>query len=81
MPNDFKEKWPNNVVIIDRTELKIQVPSSLVKQSQSYSNYKSTNTLKGLVGVDAKEGFLFVSQLYTGSMSDKQIVPRSGFIK
>ena len=53
------EKWPNNVAIIDCTELKIQVPSSLVKQSQSYSNYNSTNTLKGLVGVDAKGGFLF----------------------
>ena len=77
----IKTKWPNNVAIIDCTELKIQVPSSLVKQSESYSNYKSTNTLRGLVGVDAKGGFLFVSQLYTGSISDKQIVHRSGFIK
>ena len=74
MPKDFKEKYPNNVCIIDCTELKIQVPSSLVKQSQSYSNYKSTNTLKSLVGVDAKGGFIFISQLYTGSISDKQIV-------
>lgn len=80
MPKDFKEKWPNNVAIIDCTELKIQIPSSLVRQSQSYSNYKSTNTLKGLVGVDAKGGFLFVSQLYTGSISDKLIVHRSGLI-
>ena len=66
MPKDFMEKWPNNVAIIDCTELKIQVPSSLVKQSQRYSNYNSTNTLKGLGGVDAKGGFLFASQLYTG---------------
>ena len=80
MPKDFKEKWPNNVAIIDCTELKIQIPSSLVRQSQSYSNYNSTNTLKGLVGVDAKGGFLFVSQLYTGSISDKLIVHRSGLI-
>ena len=56
MPKDFKKKYPNNVCIIDCTELKIQVPSSLVKQSQSYSNHKSTNTLKSLVGVDAKGG-------------------------
>ena len=40
MPKDFKEKYPNNVCIIDCTELKIQIPSSLVKQSQSYSNYE-----------------------------------------
>ena len=80
MPKDFKEKYPNNVCIIDCTELKIQVPSSLVKQSQSYSNYKSTNTLKSLVGVDAEGGFIFISQLYTGSISDKQIVHRCGLL-
>ncbi|XP_068739216.1 uncharacterized protein [Montipora capricornis] len=46
MPKKFKEDYPNNIIIIDCTELKIQCPSSLVLQSQSYSNYKSTNTLK-----------------------------------
>lgn len=80
MPKKFKEDYPNNIIIIDCTELKIQCPSSLVIQSQSYSNYKSTNTLKSLVGVDSMGGFMFVSQLYTGSISDKQIVFRSGFL-
>ena len=49
-------------------------------QSQSYSNYKSTNTLKSFVGVDSMGGFVFISQLYAGSISDKQIVSRSGFL-
>lgn len=80
MPKAFKEEYPNNIIIIDCTELKIQCPSSLVVQSQSYSNYKSTNTLKSLVGVDSKGGFMFVSQLYTGLISDKQIVKKSGII-
>ena len=80
MPKTFKEDYPNNIIIIDGTELKIQCPSSPVIQSQSYSNYKSTNTLKSLVGVDSMGGFMFVSQLYTGSISDKQIVFRSGFL-
>ncbi|XP_068738175.1 uncharacterized protein, partial [Montipora capricornis] len=80
MPKKFKEDYPNNIIIIDCTELKIQCPSSLVLQSQSYSNYKSTNTLKSLIGVDSMGGFMFVSQLYTGSISDKQIVSRSGFL-
>ena len=79
MPRNFKEEHPNNIIIIDCTELKIQCPSSL--QSQSSSNYKSTNTLKSLVGVDPKGGFMFVSQLYTESISDKQIVTRSGFLE
>lgn len=81
MPNSFKEMYPNNIVIIDCTELKIQCPSALVMQSQSYSSYKSTNTLKGLVGIEPNGGFIFVSQLYTGSISDKEIVKRSGFLE
>ena len=43
MPKKFKEDYPNNIIVIDCPELKIQCPSSLVIQSQSYSNYKSTN--------------------------------------
>lgn len=80
MPEDFKQQYPNTVVIIDATELRVQTPSSLLRQSQSYSNYKSTNTLKSLIGVDPKGGIVFISQLYTGSVSDKEIVQRSGFL-
>ena len=76
----MKEEYPNTIIIIDCTEIRIQCPSALMLQSQSYSNYKSTNTLKSLVGVDSRGGFLFGSQLYTGSISDKQIVSRSGFL-
>ena len=62
MPPNFKDKYPNTVIIIDATELRIQTPSSLLRQSQSYSSYKSTNTFKSLIGVDAKVGlFLFLS--------------------
>lgn len=34
-----------------------------------------------MVGVDSNGGFIFVSQLYTGSIPDKQIVIRSGFLE
>lgn len=37
-------------------------------------NYEETHTLKGLVGVDAQRGFLFVSQFNTCSILDRQIV-------
>ena len=66
------------MLIIDCTELRIQMPSSLVRESRTYSDYKSTNNFKGLVGVDSKGGILFVSHLYTGSISDKKICQRSG---
>ena len=45
-PAEFLEKYTSNVVIIDATELKIQVPSALQKHSESYSTYKSYATLK-----------------------------------
>ena len=54
--------------------------SSLLIKSQTYSNYKSTNTLKGLIGIAPAGGVCFVSQLYTGCISDKVITERSGFL-
>lgn len=80
MPPSFKEKYPTTRVIIDCTEIKIEMPSSLVLKSQSYSNYKSANTLKGLIGVTPGGCISFVSQLYTGSISDKEITQRSGLL-
>jgi len=79
-PEEFLKKYPNTPVIIDATELKIQVPSALQKHSESYSTYKSHTTFKSLVGVDPNGGIIFISQLYEGSISDKQIVNRSGFL-
>ena len=57
------------------------MPSALQKHSESYSTYKSHTTLKCLLSVDPKGDVMFVSQLYEGSISDKQIVTRSGFLE
>ncbi|XP_058946272.2 uncharacterized protein [Pocillopora verrucosa] len=77
-PEESIKKYPNNIVIVDATELKIQVPSSLQKHSETY---KSHTTFKSLIGVDPNGGIMFVSQLFEGSISDKQIVLRSGFLE
>ena len=77
-PEAFKIKFPSTILILDCTELKIQSPSDLVKQSQSYSSYKSHNTLKGLVGCSPAGCTIFVSELYTGSISDKKITEECG---
>ena len=42
-------------------------------------NYKNHTTLKGLVGISLGEAVTFTSQLYTGSISDQEIVRGSGF--
>ena len=79
-PAELFEKYPNNTVIIDASELKVKVPSALQKHCESYSAYKSHTTLKCLLGADPKGGKMFMSPLYEGPISDKQVVQRSGFL-
>lgn len=79
MPEQYKKEFPTTFAIADCTELKIQKPSSLRAQSQTYSNYKSSNTLKALVVVDPRGSVIYSSMLFAGSMSDKEIFKQSGF--
>jgi len=81
MPEMYKHDFPTTISIIDCTEIKIQKPSSLKVQSQCYSDYKSTTTLKAIVACDSLGSVLFSSALFTGSMSDKEIFERSGLKK
>lgn len=81
MPSQFKVELPDTLAIIDCTELKAQKPSSLKLQSQMYSDYKSATTLKGLVACKPMGNIIFVSELFTGSMSDVEITEKSGFYK
>ena len=71
MPPDFKEKYPNNIVIIDCTEIKIEMPSSFVKQSELFIIQKYQHSQRSCRSVDAKGGFAFISQLYTGSIQGR----------
>ena len=80
MPSCFKESYPNTFAIIDATELRCQVPSSLSLPSQMYSSYKSHTTYKGLVGIAPNGAFIFVSQLFTGSISDRELTERSSIL-
>ena len=79
MPADFKDKYPSTMVIIDCTEIRCQMPKSLLLNSELFSSYKNHTTLKGLVGILPGGAITFISQLYTGHISDKEIVTRSGF--
>ena len=80
MPQCFKDTYPDTRFIIDCTKLFTQVPSSLAIQSALYSTYKHHVTYKGLIGIAPSGAVIFVSQLYPGSLSDKEIVCRSGFL-
>lgn len=80
MPASFRAHYPNTRVVIDCTEIAVQSPSSLMLRSEFYSNYKSRTTMKCLVGVSPAGSVTFVSSLYAGSISDKQITKASGLL-
>ncbi|KAK3104859.1 hypothetical protein FSP39_011847 [Pinctada imbricata] len=79
MPTKYAEEFPTTFAMLDCTEIRITKPSSLKAQSQTYSDYKSGNTLKGLVACDPRGSVIFVSMLFSGAMSDKEIFIQSGF--
>ena len=45
-----------------------------------YSHYKSHVTYQELLGIVPSGGITFISQLYDGSISDKEIARRSGIL-
>ncbi|XP_060595512.1 uncharacterized protein LOC132749670 [Ruditapes philippinarum] len=80
MPDCFKELYPSTRVILDCTEVKIQTPSALSLNSEFYSHYKGTTTLKGLIGISPSGCVTFVSSLFAGSISDQNITRQSGIL-
>ncbi len=73
VPSDY-------AVIIDCTEMPIAKSKNALIQQVTYSNYKSRNTFKVLVGVTEKGAVVFCSDCFGGSISDRQIVKDSGFL-
>lgn len=80
MPKSFKDSYPETRVIIDCTELYCEAATSLELKGNMYSDYKGRETYKSLVGVTPSGSVSFVSQLYYGSLSDREIVERSGLL-
>ena len=77
MPSQFRLKYPDTRVIIDCTEIFTETPSSLPVQAAVYSHYKHHHTLKGLIGISPSGVVTFISDLYGGSTSDREITRQS----
>ena len=78
MPRAFKIKYPSTRVIIDATEIYIEKPNIPELQQLTFSSYKNHNTYKGLIGISPSGAVVFVSDLYPGCISDKELTRRSG---
>ncbi len=79
-PEKFRQFCPEVRVIIDCTEIRCQNPSSLTLQSEVFSSYKNSTTFKGLIGVAPCGAVTFVSNLFTGSISDQELTKLSGIL-
>ena len=54
-------------------ELCTEIRSCLALQSQLYSSYKSRTTLKDLIGISPNGSIYFVSELWSGPISDREL--------
>ncbi|GFT42975.1 uncharacterized protein TNCV_1615411 [Trichonephila clavipes] len=77
MPPAFRMHFKDVRIIVDCTEFTIQKPSSPKEQQMTFSCYKNANTLKGMIGITPNGAISFISELYCGSISDKQLFIKS----
>ncbi len=82
LPPAFHEYYPTTYAIIDGSEIFLETPTDLQKQSSTctWSSYKHHNTAKFLIACSPNGSICFVSPLYVGSISDVEITKISGFL-
>ena len=76
VPKAFRP-FPDLRYVIDCAEIYIEKPFKIARQRSTYSNYKSRNTFKVLVGILLIPHFNFVFNIFTASISDKE----TGFLE
>lgn len=81
MPDSFKRIYPNWRVITDCTEIYTETPQSLSNKGRMTSDYKSHMTWKIRIGISPNGVITHVSDLWTGSTSDKQVTKLSKLFK
>ena len=80
LPECFKQQYCRTTCIIDCSEVYIERQTSLLARAQTYSNYKSHNTVKFLVAISPTGAVTFVSKCWGGRTSDKHLTAHSGFL-
>ncbi|GFS20425.1 THAP domain-containing protein [Elysia marginata] len=66
--------------IVDCIEIKCETSSSQQEKPQVCSDYKNDMTWKALVAISSFGAICFVSELFSGSVSDEEMTIRSNFL-
>jgi len=73
-------KFKDISIIIDCCEYFLEQSTHFCRQENIYSSYKNHSTFKCLIGISPNGGIMFVSDAFEDSMSDNDIVKKSGFL-
>ena len=74
----FRRTYPPTFIILDATEIRCEVLSALYLACSNHSSYKTHAMVDRLVGIALNGAFMFISQFYTGSISDCQLIMQCG---
>jgi len=80
MPLPFQDLYPSTRCIIDATEIFIQKPQNPSAQQLTFSSYKNHNTFKALIAIAPSGAISFISDLFGGNISDKELTAQCGLL-
>ena len=69
----LQDIYPSTQCIVGATEVFIQKPQNPSTQHLTFSSYKNQNMFNGLVGITPSGAICFVSELFGGNISDKEL--------
>ncbi|XP_013419440.1 uncharacterized protein LOC106180094 [Lingula anatina] len=79
MPKSFKG-FKNVRCSVDCTEFFVQMPRNFARQGNLFSNYKNHHTFKCLIAVAPNGACVYISELYEGAISDREIFSKCGIL-
>ncbi|GFQ64803.1 THAP-type domain-containing protein, partial [Trichonephila clavata] len=73
MPPAFRMHFKDVRIFVECVEFEIEEPSSPKEQRMTFSHDKNANTIKGMIGITPNAAISFISELYCGNISYKQL--------